>query len=222
MASRGGVGGSCLRPGSTGFFSDLAHGNVGRGTGTSSGVVVDCPRQGAGPSDQHLKPALRRPPSSRCTETPGKGVRKPRNRCTESIGTGVRKRPEPSLRAAIFSIAGNTAGRAGRSGTTNGSRRSPLGAVPTAAGRGPVPALPSTAWARTGRPIATGHGARFATRGHQRVRRIVAGPRGVRTLLDVSGPDVPSLLVCTLGWAERNLYAQRRPFWPTVTEFLRC
>ena len=41
----------------------------GRGTGTSSGVVVDYPRQGAGPFDQ-LMPALHAP-SARCTETTG-------------------------------------------------------------------------------------------------------------------------------------------------------
>ena len=61
----------------------------GRGTGTSSGVVVDCPRQGAGPSDQ-LKPALRAPTCQvygnhrkGCTETPEPVYGIDRNGCTE-------------------------------------------------------------------------------------------------------------------------------------------
>ena len=57
----------------------------GRGTGTSSGVVVDCPSQSAG-ALRSAQTCATRTSLSRCTETPGKGVRKP--------GTGVRNQSE--------------------------------------------------------------------------------------------------------------------------------
>ena len=113
-----------------------------RGQSSRPRLRVPEPHAGATPYSQYPSAGLVWPRRRR----PVAGTRRP----------PVSMPPPVWWRAATFSIAGDRAGQAGRSGTTNGSRRSPLGAVPTAAGRGPVPALPSTAWARTGRPIAKG------------------------------------------------------------------
>ena len=87
----------------------------GRGTGTSSGVVVDCPRQAVG-ALRSAQASATATQSARCTETSAKGVRKPRNRCTESIGIGVRKRPGPSvfaLRTGSMKLVVGTQGSGG-------------------------------------------------------------------------------------------------------------